>query len=75
MTPSEIAETLLNGNIAQARHEILRGNTYHAAVTALNVEAELVSLTWDEYGAGDEHGCWDAAHSRVRRCLEGAPNG
>lgn len=70
MTAAEIAETLLNGNIAQARHEILYAaelnddpSPYASAAMALDV---AVALT-------DEPMNWHVANRKVRRCLEGAP--
>jgi hypothetical protein len=73
MTPAEIAETLLNGNIALARQEILMAwrqrpkaqATYTVAVMALDVVRELADMTNEP---GDNTG---RALRRVRNCLEG----
>lgn len=71
MTAQEIAETLLNGNIALARQEILYGGDpawhgwgmYDAAAMALDVADCLTDTPMN----------WHVANRRVRRCLEGAP--
>jgi hypothetical protein len=70
MTPSEIAETLLNGNISDAREAILTGGDGRhtrvaAAVMALDVLDQLCYMTEDDenYAA--------AAIARLRRCLTG----
>lgn len=79
MTASEIAETLINGNIAQARYEILDRDLtegppeYAAAVMALRVAEELAYYyQWGEY-PGDDTPPLLVAIRKVRRCLEGAP--
>lgn len=70
MTASEIAETLHNGNISDARRAIERVETGAAesAVMALDVVTELavcfLPLT------DDSRPDFDAAIGRVRRCLD-----
>lgn len=83
MSPAEIAETLLNGNIAQARNEIFNRHDlafhhtspYAAAACALDVVAELASILWMTPSSEEPVDVLREAHQRVRRCLEGAPNG
>ena len=65
MTPSEIAETLINGNITDARNAICPGrNGRAAAVLALDVLDEMVM------GASDGNDIAVMMH-RLRRCLTG----
>lgn len=71
MTANEIAETLLNGNIAQARQEILETfGAYNVAVLTLDVVAELADLLAQTHDFDESA---TLALGRVRRCLEGAP--
>lgn len=73
MTAAEIAETLLNGNIAQARHEICFVEGAHfkgawsqeSAVMTLDVLDELIAHASD----GNDIVYMIA---KLRRCLEGA---
>lgn len=70
MTASEIAETLVNGNISDARAAIVQGQTQQsAAVLALDVAIEItatVDLHAEESGMKLMRGI-----ERVRRCLTG----
>jgi len=64
MRAREIAETLINGNISDARREIVKGRTQtEAAVMALDVLEEL----WELLGAED----FGDVADRLRRCLNG----
>lgn len=71
MNASEIAETLLNGNVAQARQHILSDangdwpDAYDAAALALDVVVELAAMAPD-------YPDYQWALHKVRRCLEGA---
>jgi hypothetical protein len=66
MRAREIAETIVNGNVSDARREILSGRTQaEAAVMALDVLEEL----WELLGAEDFGDVVD----RLRGCLRGAP--
>ena len=66
MTPSEIAETLINGNISDAREAIIGapGGIADSAVMALDVLDELVM------GASDGNDIAVMMH-RLRGCLTG----
>lgn len=67
MRAREIAETLINGNISDARREIVRGRTQtEAAVMALDVLEEL--WEWNAVGHNRPRGI-DV--DRLRRCLNG----
>ena len=64
MRAREIAETLINGNISDARREIVKGRTQtEAAVMALDVLEEL----WELLGAED----FGDVADQLRRCLNG----
>jgi hypothetical protein len=73
MTPSEIAETLINGNISDARDAILTygdgsphaGTEADIAVRTLDVLMELLPPGREDF---DD---WRSAHARLRRCLTG----
>lgn len=74
MRAREIAETLLNGNISDARTAMLRGRGDYvpgAMCRVLDVVEELrPMLAW----AGDaptEYDEWAMAIEKVRRCLNG----
>jgi hypothetical protein len=68
MTAIEIAETLLNGNISDARAAIVQGQTQQsAAVLTVDVIASLARLD-DNPDRGER---WFAAAAKVRRCLTG----
>lgn len=80
MTPAEIAETLINGNISTARYAILYGDdsptakapiAYEVAVTTLAVLDELVSLLLEQQPHELAAQCHHDAHEKLRRCLEG----
>jgi len=67
MRAREIAETLINGNISDARREIVNGRTQtEAAVMALDVLDELLDAFGFDPGAGTE-----MQMARLRRCLKG----
>jgi len=67
MRAREIAETLINGNISEARREITNGRTQtEAAVMALDVLDELLDAFGIDPGAGAE-----MQIARLRRCLQG----
>lgn len=66
MRPCEIADTLVNGNISEARSHISGRNAPASrpgiCLVALEVVEELV----------DSHGwTWERAIEKVRRCLQG----
>ena len=78
MNASEIAQTLLNGNIAQARYEILNARqgvgslSYQRVAMALDVVAELACLLSADPNPMDALLAHERSLDRVRRCLEGS---
>lgn len=68
MTAAEIAETLINGNIADAREAI--NSAARPAVLALDVLAELIICVGPE---DIIHVPIREALPRLRRCLTGEP--
>lgn len=72
MTPAEIAETLINGNVADARDAIVEHDPYPnagiaAAVLALDVLTEMADDDWRDGGTTAVF----ATIARLRRCLTG----
>jgi hypothetical protein len=71
MTPSEIAETLINGNVSDAREAILTGGDGRhtrvaAAVMALDVFDEMCGEDFR-----DDYTAVLANLAKLRRCLTG----
>ena len=68
MTAFEIAETLVNGNISDAREAIIKGRTCKgAAAAALDVASAMADMIPNMYSDGERYA---AAIVRVRRCID-----
>lgn len=75
---AEIAETLINGNISDARHAIITAGGFSVAskatvaILTLDVLAALHEVYLDSLNALDTvESAYHDAHEKLRRCLEG----